>query len=48
MNNDQLDDFINKEAEEIIKKFKESKNVEEAKQYLSETLFRFTSKEILN
>jgi len=44
LNQTQLDDFIDREAEEIIRKFRESKSVDEAKSYLAEKLVKFSSK----
>ena len=44
MNDTQLDDFINREAEEIIKRFRESKSIDEARCFLTEKLVKFSSK----
>jgi hypothetical protein len=44
----QLDVYLNRECEEIIKKFKESKSVEEAKIYLVDKLSRYSSKNSFN
>ncbi len=43
MNQTQLDDFVDREAEEIIRKFRESKSLDEAKSYLAEKLVKFSS-----
>jgi hypothetical protein len=48
MNQTQLDDFVDREAEEIIRKFRESKSVDEAKSYLAEKLVKFSSKKCAN